>query len=104
MRDRKMLMGTASIFALSAAVLLLDASASEARVTRIEITSKQSPAFGGYAFTGVGAYEKIAGKAYGELDPKDPKNAVIVDIRLAPKNAKAKVAYAFDFCISNPMH
>src|SRR5258706_11379799 len=103
MRDRKMLMGTASIFALSAAVLLLDASASEARVTRIEITSKQSPAFGGYVFKDVGAYEKIVGKAFGELDPKDPKNAVIVDIGLAPKNAKGKVEYAFDFYILKPI-
>jgi len=47
--------------------------------------------FGGYVFKDVGAYEKIVGKAFGELDPKDPKNAVIVDIQLAPKNANGKI-------------
>ena len=29
-------------------------------------------------------HERISGKAYGELDPADPKNAVITDIDLAP--------------------
>ena len=103
MRDRRMLLGTASILALGAAALLLGAPAAEARVTKIQITSKQSPTFGGYAFERVGAYEKIVGKAYGELDPKDPKNAVIVDIQLAPKNANGKVEYAFDFYILKPI-
>jgi hypothetical protein len=30
-------------------------------------------------------HERITGKAYGELDPADPKNAVITDIELAPR-------------------
>ena len=96
MRNRRVLMGTVSLLALSAAGLLIAAPA-EARVTKIQITEKQSPTFGGYVFKDVGAYEKIVGKAYGELDPKDPKNAVIVDIQLAPKNANGKVEYAVRF-------
>jgi hypothetical protein len=47
--------------------------------------------------------EKIVGKAFGELDPNDPKNAVIVDIQLAPKNANGRVEYAFDFYILKPI-
>ena len=89
--------------AFAAALLLVAASAADARVTKIKITTKQSPTFGGYAFKDVGAYEKIVGKAYGELDPKDPKNAVIVDIQLAPRNASGKVEYAFDFYILKPI-
>jgi hypothetical protein len=96
-------MGTVSLLALSAAGVLVAAPAADARVTKIQITSKQSPTFGGYAFEGVGPYEKIVGKAFGELDPKDPKNAVIVDIELAPKNANGKVEYAFDFYILKPI-
>src|SRR5215469_16239055 len=46
----------------------------QARVQKIQITAKESPTFGGYSWPGVGQYEKIVGKAYGELDPKDPKN------------------------------
>src|ERR1700681_2077250 len=103
MRDRRGLMGTVSLLALSAAAVLVAVPAADARVTKIEIISKEAPAFGGYVFKDVGAYEKIVGKAFGELDPKDPKNAVIVDIQLAPKNANGKVEYAFDFYILKPI-
>ena len=103
MRDRRVLKGTVSLLALSVAGVLIAAPTADARVTKIEITSKQSPTFGGYAFKNVGAYEKIVGKAYGELDPTDPKNAVIVDIQLAPRNANGKVEYAFDFYILKPI-
>src|ERR1700739_2019687 len=103
MRDCRTLMATVSLLALSAAAVLVAASDADARVTKIQITSKESPAFGGYAFEIVGAYEKIVGKAFGELDPNDPKNAVIVDIALAPKNANGKVEYAFDFYILKPI-
>jgi hypothetical protein len=89
--------------AFVAALLLVAAPAAEARVTKIKIVTKESPTFGGYAFPGVGQYEKLAGKAYGELDPNDPKNAVIVDIKLAPRNARGKVEYAFDFYILKPI-
>src|ERR1700681_4324047 len=103
MRDRPVLMGTVSLLALSAAGVLVAAPAADARVTKIQITSKQSPTFGGHAFEGIGPYEKIVGKAFGELDPNDPKNAVIVDILLAPKNPNGKVEYAFDFYILKPI-
>jgi hypothetical protein len=89
--------------ALIAAVLLVAASAADARITKLKIVEKQSPTFGGHAFPGVGQYEKLVGKAYGELDPNDPKNASIVDLKLAPRNARGKVEYAFDFYILKPM-
>ena len=74
-----------------------------AHVRKIQITAKESPTFGGYSWPGVGQYEKILGKAFGELDPKDPKNTVIVDLQLAPRNARGKVEYSFDFYILKPM-
>jgi hypothetical protein len=89
--------------ALAAVVLLVAASAADARITKLKVVTKESPTFGGYAFAGVGQYEKLAGKAFGELDPNDPKNAVIVDIKLAPRNARGKVEYAFDFYILKPI-
>src|SRR5262250_597097 len=88
---------------LVAAVVIAAAQPSHAKVTKIQITTKESPTFGGYSWPGVGQYEKIVGKAYGELDPNDPKNAVIVDLRLAPKNAGGKVEYSFDFYILKPI-
>ncbi len=89
--------------ALAVAGMLAVTPAVDARVIRIQVTTKESPTFGGYSFAGVGPYEKIAGKAFGELDPNDPKNAVIVDIKLAPRNRNGKVEYSFDFYVLKPI-
>ncbi len=82
---------------------LCGAVPAHARVKKVQITAKESPTFGGYSWPGVGQYEKIVGKAFGELDPKDPSNAVIVDLGLAPRNAKGLVEYSFDFYILKPI-
>jgi hypothetical protein len=74
-----------------------------ARITRIEITATESPTFGGYAWPMVGQYEKIVGVAHGEVDPGDPKNGLITDIDLAPRNARGRVEYSFDFYILKPI-
>jgi len=90
-----------SVIAVTA--MMFTAVHARASITKIQITGKESPTFGGYSWPGVGQYEKIVGKAFGELDPKDPKNAVIVDLQLAPKNARGKVEYSFDFYILKPI-
>src|SRR5213594_3512560 len=88
---------------LVAAAAIYATTPAYAHVKKIQITAKDSPAFGGYSWPGVGQYEKIVGKAFGELDPNDPKNAVIVDLQLAPRNKNGKVEYAFDFYILKPI-
>lgn len=90
------------LFALAASGILV-APVAEARITKIEITSVESPTFGGRTFGAVGAYEKLRGKAYGEVDPADPHNALITDIGLAPKNAQGKVEYSMDIYILKPI-
>ena len=87
-----------------AAALGAAASAAEARVTRIEITSVESPTFGGATFGAVGTYEKLRGKAYGEVDPLNTQNALITDIELAPRNAGGKVEYSMDIYILKPVN
>jgi hypothetical protein len=62
----------------------------------------QTPTFGGTVFGPVGTYDKIRGTASGTLDPKDPKNAVITDIALAPVDANGLVEYNMDFYILKP--
>jgi len=84
-------------------VFVLAVAPGEAHIRKIQITGKESPTFGGYSWPGVGQYEKIVGKAFGELDPSDPKNAVIVDLQLAPKNSRGRVEYEFDFYILKPI-
>ena len=71
--------------------------AAEARVTRILIDET-------VPFTGPSAmpYEQIAGRAFGELDPKLPGNAIIQDIELA-KDADGLVRYVTSFMILKPV-
>ncbi|MDH5212209.1 MAG: hypothetical protein OEW96_11130, partial [Betaproteobacteria bacterium] len=87
-----------------AVATIVSAPLVEARITRIEITSVESPTFGGATFGAVGAYEKLRGKAYGALDPADPRNAVITDLELAPRNpATGRVEYSMDIYLLKPI-
>jgi Alpha/beta hydrolase domain len=74
----------------------------EARITQIQITSR-AVAYGGASFGSVGQYETLRGVAFGEVDPNDPLNEVITDIKLAPRNARGMVEYNMDFWISKPV-
>jgi hypothetical protein len=79
------------------------ASTGAAQVTRIVVDTVASPAFGGASYGAAGQYETVAGRAFGELDPRDPRNAIITDIQLAPRNAKGKVAYMASFFLVKPI-
>jgi len=70
----------------------------QARVTRIVI-DERAPVAGSAAGP---AYEQIAGRAFGELDPNLPSNALIQDIGLA-KDADGKVRYVASFVITRPV-
>src|SRR6202165_3575410 len=85
------------------ALLLLVPRVGQARLSKFVVTTVESPTFGGYSWPGVGQYEKIAGKAFAEVDPFDEKNAGIVDVQLAPRNANGNVEYSFDFYILKPI-
>ncbi|MFO1184781.1 MAG: alpha/beta hydrolase domain-containing protein [Bauldia sp.] len=83
--------------------LALAAGTADARVARIAIESKVSPAFDGASFGTAGQYETLAGRAFGELDPNDPHNAIIQDIKLAPRNARGLVEYIATFYLVKPI-
>jgi hypothetical protein len=105
MSSHRLLLGVCItiVSALATAAALVVAPPADARIIKVQITTTESPTFGGYSWPSVGQYEKIVGKAFGEVDPTDPKNAVIVDIELAPRNANGNVEYAFDFYILKPI-
>ena len=91
-----MVRGTALI-----ATLLMFVPPAEARVTKIVISTTADPdpvLSDGAPFP----IKRITGRAFGELDPKDPHNAIIQDIRLAPRNAKGKVEYQATFQLILP--
>jgi hypothetical protein len=79
------------------------AQPAQAEVKRIVIDKKVSPAFEGRTFGSAGQYETLAGRAFGELDPNDPKNRVITDIQLAPRNANGRVEYVATFYLVKPI-
>jgi len=72
-------------------------------ITKLVIDRIQAPTFGGVSFGEVGQYEKLVGRAFGELDPDSSLNAVITDLALAPRNARGKVEYAVDVYIVKPI-
>ena len=91
-------------FSLAAILVVLGASiTAEARVTKIEITRVESPTFAGTTFGDVGQYEKLVGRVYGEVDPRDRLNAMIQDISRAPKNERGMVEYVTDLYILKPL-
>jgi hypothetical protein len=74
-----------------------------ARVTRIVIDERLSPAYNGKSFGSAGPYERISGRAFGELDPRDPHNTIITDLDLAPRNTRGMVEYVATFTLWKPM-
>jgi hypothetical protein len=77
------------------------ASGDAGRIVRLEILSTHD-AYGGASFGTVGPYEVITGIVHGELDPNNPANAGIVDLKLAPRNADGFVEYSEDVVILRP--
>jgi len=71
----------------------LIATPAQAAVTGLTI-EKMSPLAGGY--------ELLEGHFSGALDPNDKHNAVIQDIKLAPRGAGGKVEYSATFAIARP--
>ena len=79
--------------------LLLASVPAQARVTRIVIDETKplaTDASGGIP------YEQIAGRAFGELDPRVSGNAIIQDIELG-KDADGKVRYVATFVLTKPV-
>ncbi|QTC90218.1 hypothetical protein [Brevundimonas goettingensis] len=88
---------------VSCAVALLSISAatpSFAEITRVQIETREPVTRN---FGAVGAYEIVRGHVFGELDPSDPKNVIITDLALAPRNARGRVEYSATFAITKPV-
>jgi len=71
-------------------------------ITRLVILRKE-PFANGHEFPITGAYEKLVGKAYGEVDPKNRLNRIIVNLAKAPRNRRGRVEYSSDVCILKPV-
>src|SRR5262245_30996326 len=76
--------------------------AAEAKVTKF-IVEERVLLEAGKTWGTAGAYELLRGTVYLEVDPKDPLNAVIVNLEKAPRNAKGKVELSTRFRIMKPV-
>jgi hypothetical protein len=84
------------------ALILLLPTLAHAEVTRVDIASRSTVA-GGQAFGSVGAYEKLSGTIEFALDPRDPRNARIVDLDRAPRAADGRVHFTADLYVLRPV-
>jgi hypothetical protein len=70
-------------------------------VLRFEIAAV-APAFGGQSFGAAGAYEVVTGRVVIAVDPAHPRNAGIVDLERAPRNAQGKVEASAPVIVLRP--
>src|SRR3954447_21623049 len=96
-RGREHMKSAFSRIGLAAAVTaaLASAPSAQARVTRIVVDTTS-------AIAGQPNYEQLTGRAFGELDPNDPHNALITDGRLARTPADGKLEYIASFVLRKP--
>lgn len=87
---------------LTALCLVLIASAADAGVVRLRIERREVIA-GGRAFGAAGPYEKLVGKVDFALDPTLPANDIVVDLKLARRNARGLVEATADFYMLKPV-
>jgi len=87
---------------LAALSLALTASLAEAHVVTLRI-ERREVVLNGAPFGAAGPYEKLVGKVDFGLDPNDPANEMIVDLKLAPRNARGEVESSADFYLLKPV-
>src|SRR5471030_2840651 len=87
---------------VATAMLALVSSVAQARVVRLRIERREL-ILNGRAFGASGPYEKIVGTVDFGLDPSLPRNGEIVDLRLAPRNARGEVEASADFYMLKPV-
>ncbi len=93
-------MRTATVLGVLCALFLWP-STGHAELVRVDIT-KRVDVLNGKSFGAVGPYEKLHGKAHFAVDPANPRNQVIADLALAPRNREGKVEFSSDLFILKP--
>ena len=74
----------------------------DARVVRI-VVERTTPYADGRTFGEAGAFERLEGTVYMEVDPDDPLNGVVVNLDRAPRNANGLVEFSAPFVIIKPV-
>ena len=77
-------------------------SLTEARVVRFVVEQTRTFAEG-KSFGDIGPYVRLDGTVVIEVDPRDPLNAIIVNLDRAPRNARGMVEFSSPFFILKPV-
>ncbi|MCO6459299.1 MAG: hypothetical protein J5I93_28655 [Pirellulaceae bacterium] len=77
------------------------AGSAAAEVVRFEVAVRE-PLADGQSFGDTGPYERIVGRVWYELDPAAAANQPVVDLSLAPRNARGRVELWSDLFILAP--
>ena len=80
---------------------LLAPRAASARVVRVQVAHRSTIA-GGRAFGAAGAYDRLTGRIWFAFDPRNPADRGIVDLSLAPRNARGEVEASSEFVLLLP--
>lgn len=83
-------------------LVLVVASSAHAQRVRLHV-ERREPILGGKSFGSAGPYEKLVGKVEFGLDPTLAANDMVVDLKLAPRNASGDVEYSADFYLIKPV-
>src|SRR5580765_7779517 len=86
----------------AAALTLCLAAPAYAEVARLRIERRETIA-AGRSFGAAGPYEKLVGKVDFAFDPALPANTIVVDLGLAPRNARGRVEASADFYMLKPV-
>src|SRR5690349_7430800 len=78
------------------------AEPSQARVVKF-VVEQLGPFVGGAEWGNAGPYEMLRGTAYFAVDPRDPRDAIIVDLDKAPRDSQGMVEFSTQFLIVKPV-
>lgn len=92
----------AAFLAAACLMVLLAPRLGDARVVRF-VVEQRRPVTSATDWGKVGSYERLDGTAIIEVDPRDPFNAVIVNLDKAPRNARGNVEFSAPFIILKPV-
>ena len=97
-----MIKNVTAVLIASGVVFALATQPIEAKVVRV-VVERTAPYAGGKTFGEAGAFERLEGTVYMEVDPHDPLNAVIVNLDRAPRNDAGMVEFSAPFVIIKPV-
>jgi hypothetical protein len=95
------MLGRLAVCLLMVLGALVHGDAARAELVRIDLASARD-LLGGADFGEAGAYEKLSGRMYFAVDPRNAANRRITDIEHAPTNAAGRVEVSADFYLVRP--